>query len=106
MSRRVYRYPNAKKLKEMERKLKNAEGTLMVGPSSSPVEKFRWDLCQNLVRYMSEKDLSQVEFADLLEIDQARVSEIVNHRIDKVSTDKLIIYNEKINPKVAFKIAR
>ena len=100
------RYPNKKKLAEMDKKLKNVEGTLMVGPSSSSAEKFRWDLCQNLVRYMTEKDLSQVEFAKLLGIDQSRVSEIVNHRIDKVSTDKLIVYNEKINPKVEFKITK
>ncbi len=99
------RYPSKKKLEEMDKKLKKVEGTLMVGPSSSPAEKFRWELCQSLVKYMAEQDLSQVEFADLLEIDQARVSEIVNHRIDKVSTDKLITYNEKINPAVVFKIA-
>jgi predicted XRE-type DNA-binding protein len=54
---------------------------------------------------MVENDLSQVGFAELLEIDQSRVSEIVNHRIDRVSTDKLIAYNEKINPAVVFKIA-
>ncbi len=78
----------------------------MIGPSSTPAEKFRWELCQNLVKYMIKQDLSQVEFAKLLGIDPSRVSEIVNHRIDKVSTDKLITYNEKINPKVEFKIAR
>ena len=55
---------------------------------------------------MSEKGISQVDFANLLGIDQARVSEIVNHRIDRVSTDKLIAYSEKINPKVQFKIAQ
>lgn len=100
------RYPTRKKLEEMDKKLKDVEGTLMVGPSSSPAEKFRWELCQNLVRHMVEKNLSQVEFAKILGVDQARVSEIVHHRIDKVSTDKLIAYNEKINPKVEFKIAR
>ena len=100
------RYPSKKKLAEMDKKLEKVEGTLMVGPSSTPMEKFRWDLCQNLVRHMVETELSQVEFAKLLSVDQARVSEIVNHRIDKVSTDKLISYNEVINPKVEFKIAR
>ncbi len=100
------RYPSKKKLEAMDKKLKRVEGTLMVGPSSSPAEKFRWDLCQNLVKFMAEKDLSQIAFAKLLGIDQSRVSEITNHRIDKVSTDKLIAYNEKINPKVKFKIAR
>ncbi len=100
------RYPSKKKLQEIDKKLKNAEGTLMVGLSSSPAERFRWELCQNLVKYMTEMNYSQVEFSKLLGVDQSRVSEIVNHRIDKVSTDKLIAYNEIINPKVEFKIAR
>lgn len=99
-------YPSKSKLKAMDEKLKKVDGTLMVGPSSTPTEKFRWDLCQNLVKYMAQKNISQVDFAKLLGIDQSRVSEIVNHRIDKVSTDKLISYNEIINPKVEFKIAR
>ena len=99
------KYPNKKRLKEMERKLRGVEGTLMIGPSSTPAERFRWELCQSLVKYLVDKNLSQVEFAELLGIDQARVSEIVNHRIDKVSTDKLISYNEKIHPNVEFKIA-
>ena len=100
------RYPSKKKLAEMDKKLKKLGGTLMVGPSSSSAEKFRWELCQNLVRYMVQNGLTQVEFAKLLGVDQSRISEIVNHRIDKVSTDKLISYNELINPKVEFKIAR
>ncbi len=100
------KYPSKKKLKEMDEKLKNVDGIRMVGPSSTPAEKFRWDLCQNLVAYMVDNKLSQVELAEFLEIDQARVSEIVNHRIDKVSTDRLLSYNEKVNPKVEFKIAR
>ena len=99
------KYPSKKKLAEIDRKLSKVSGTLMVGPSSTPSEKFRWDLCQGLLRYMHNQGLTQVELAELLGIDPARVSEIVNHRIDKVSTDKLISYHEKINPKIAFKIA-
>ena len=99
------KYPSKEKLKILDEKLKKFEGTLMVGPSSSPAETFRWELCQRLVRYMVEKGLSQVEFAKLLGIDQARVSEVIHHRIDKVSTDKLIAYNEITDPKVQFKIA-
>jgi len=99
------RYPSKKKLEEMDNKLRKIEGTLMVGPSSSAAERFRWELCQKLVKYMIDKNMSQVEFAKLLGVDQSRVSEVVNHRIEKVSTDKLIAYNEQIDPKVEFKIA-
>lgn len=100
------RYPSKETLKKMDKRLKKLQGTLMVGPSSPPSDRFRWDLCQNLVQHMVKEELSQVDFAEILGIDQARVSEIVNHRIDKVSTDKLIRYNETINPKVNFKIAQ
>lgn len=100
------KYPSKDRLKHMKDKLEKIEGTMMVGPSSTASEKFRWELCQSLVKYMVDKNMSQIEFAEFLKIDQARVSEIVNHRIDKVSTDKLTAYNEKINPGVSFKIAR
>ena len=100
------KYPSKERLKQMDEKLKKVDGTLMVGPSSTASEKFRWELCQSLVKYMVENNMSQVDFAEFLKIDQARISEIVNHRIDKVSTDKLTAYNEKINPTVSFKIAR
>ena len=100
------KYPSKKKLKEMDEKLSKLEGTLMVGPSSSSSDKFRWELCQSIVRFMNEKDMSQVELAVLLGIDQARVSEVVNHRVDKVSTDKLISYNEALNPQIQFQIAQ
>ena len=99
-------FPSKARLKQMDEKLKNINGTLMVGPSSTSAEKFRWELCQNLLKFMVAKDMTQIEFAQFLKIDQARVSEIVNHRIDKVSTDKLIACNEKVNPSVEFKIAR
>jgi predicted XRE-type DNA-binding protein len=98
-------YPSKEKLRQMDEKLKKIDGTLMVGPSSTSSEKFRWDLCQNLVKYIVKNGLSQVEFAKLLGIDQARVSEIVHHRIDKVSTDKLLAYNELLTPTVQFKVA-
>ena len=100
------KYPSKKKLAEIDAKLSEAEATFMAGESSSPAKKFRWDLCQSLVRFMHESNLSQVEFAKLLGIDQARVSEIVRHRIDRVSTDKLISYVEKLNPRIRFKIAQ
>jgi predicted XRE-type DNA-binding protein len=98
------RYPSKKELRRIDKLLRDVPGTLMVNEDSTPLEKFRWDLCQNIVRHMRINSLSQVDLAKILEIDQARVSEVVHHRIDKVSADKLMAYNEKLNPKVRFKI--
>ena len=46
------KYPSKERLKRFDEKLNTTEGTLMLGPSSSPAEKFRWELCQHLVRYL------------------------------------------------------
>lgn len=90
----------------INKKLGIREGFYTIGPSASPAEKFRWELCQNLVRHMVEKEISAEDFATLLGVSRVRVSEIINHRIDKIPTDKLIAYNEIIDPKVQFKITR
>ncbi len=99
------KYPSKEKLRLMDEKLKNAPGTVILSNNASSSEKFRWELCQKIVKYMAAKDLTQVQLSEKLEIDPSRVSEIVNHRVDKVSTDKLLEYVEKLMPGVAFKIA-
>lgn len=99
------KYPSKEKLRLMDEKLKNAPGTVVLSNTASSSEKFRWELCQKIVKYMAAKNLSQVELSEKLAIDPSRVSEIVNHRVDKVSTDKLLEYVERLMPGVAFRIA-
>lgn len=100
------KFPSRRKIREMAERLDKVEGTQMLHPDAKPGDRFRWELCQRLVRYIIQNRISQVEFAQMLGIDQARVSEIVRHRIDRVSTDKLIAYNELIDPDIEFKIAK
>lgn len=100
------KYPSKEKLKLMDEKLKNTLGTVILSSNATSAEKFRWELCQKIVRYMVSKKMTQIELSTKLGTDPSRVSEIVNHRIDKVSTDKLIEYVEKLMPDVSFKIAQ
>lgn len=100
------KYPSKEKLKQINQKLKNVEGSVVLTANATSSEKFRWDLCQKIVKFMLNNKITQVELAEKLNIDPARVSEIVNHRVDKVSTDKLLEYVEKLIPDVSFKIAQ
>ena len=100
------KYPSKEKLKQMDQKLKNAPGTLILSDHASSAEKFRWDLCQKIVKHMNSKKMTQIELSEKLHTAPSRVSEIVNHRVDKVSTDKLIEYVEKLMPDVSFRIAQ
>jgi predicted XRE-type DNA-binding protein len=99
------KYPSKEKLKLIDDKLKTTQGTLILSNSASSSDKFRWELCQKIVKHMVSNKLTQVELAEKLRTDPSRISEVVNHRVDKVSTDKLLDYVEKLMPNISFKIA-
>ena len=97
-------FPDEKTLKRMRAKLDKVEGTLMISPNATPLQKLRWDLCQKFVRYTREHDLTQDQLAKVLGVDKAKVSKILHHRIDEFSTDRLITLYQQLNPDIKFKV--
>lgn len=97
-------FPDEKTLKRMRARLDKVEGTLMISPTATPLQKLRWDLCQKFVRYTRERDLTQDELAKVLGVDKAKVSKILHHRIEEFSTDRLITLYQQINPDIKFKV--
>jgi predicted XRE-type DNA-binding protein len=100
------KFPSKKTLAAVRKKLKNAEGTLMISPDASPLEKFRWDLCQKFLKYKMDHGLSQDQLAELLGVDKSKVSKILHHRIDDFSTDRLVTLYQKIDPDIVIKVSR
>ena len=99
------KFPTKKTLDSMRKKLAKAEGTLLISPDASPLEKFRWDLCQKFVRYKMDHELSQDQLAEQLGVDKAKVSKILHHRIDEFSTDRLVTLYQKIDPDIVIKVS-
>lgn len=89
----------------MRKKLAKADGTLMISPDASPLERFRWDLCQKFLQFKMDHDLSQVQLAELLGVDKAKVSKILHHRIEEFSTDRLVTLYQKIDPDIVIKVS-
>ncbi len=98
-------FPKKAEIKRVLKKLESTEGTLALPQNPTPLEKFRWDIQQKFVRYILEKKISQRKMAEILEIDEGKVSKILHHRLDEFSTDRLIHLYEKLDPKVKLKIA-
>lgn len=97
-------FPNEKQLAMIRKKLEKAEGTLMLPKGATPLERFRWDLCQKFVRYKRVNDLTLDEIAEPLGIDKGKVSKILRHRIDDFSTDRLISYLQILYPDTKLKV--
>jgi len=97
------RYPSSKKLEEMDKKLKDVEGALSLPKNATYADRVKYDLCKRIVAYVRIHRITQAELAGKLGIDPARVSEIVNYKIDKSTIDTLLTYNHALDPEFEIK---
>lgn len=98
-------WPSRKEIEKVLKQLKKIEGTLAPPPNPTPLEQFRYDIQQQFVVYKRKLNISQKEMAELLDVDEAKVSKILRNRLDDFSTDRLITLYGKINPKVKLKVS-
>ncbi|MEK6705042.1 MAG: XRE family transcriptional regulator [Bdellovibrionota bacterium] len=98
-------FPSESELKMVRKKLAKATGTLMLAPNATPLERFRFDICQKFVVYKQKHKLSLEEMAKTLGTDKAKVSKILRHRIESFSTDRLVTWLQIIYPETKLKVA-
>lgn len=98
-------FPNKEQIKKALKRLEKAQGTLAPPTNPTPLEKFRYDIQQKFVIYKHDKKMSQREMAEILEIDEGKVSKILHNRLEEFSTDRLINLYGKLNPKVQLKVS-
>jgi predicted XRE-type DNA-binding protein len=98
-------FPSKAEIKRVLKKLEKEEGTLALPENPTPLQKFRYDLQQKFVGYILVKKISQRELAEILGIDESKVSKILHNRLDEFSTDRLINLYEKLNPDVELKVS-
>ncbi|MCM0606979.1 MAG: XRE family transcriptional regulator [Xanthomonadaceae bacterium] len=98
-------FPSKKELSKIRAKLSKKPGFLMLSPDADELARFRFQICQDLLKYSQQHELSAVAMAKFLGITKADMSRIFNHRITRFSTDKLIRLYSKINPDYRLKVA-
>ncbi len=64
-------------LRKIRKKLTGAKGTLMPTPNATPLETFRWDICQKFVAYKQKYEFTLEEMAENLGTDKAEASKIL-----------------------------
>ncbi len=63
----------------------------------SPEDRIKKSLCKIMVEYLVEHDLQAKDLVDLLAINKARVSEILNYKYGRFSIDRLVQYVDQIS---------
>lgn len=99
------KWPSKKDLDKILPELEKVEGTLHLNKNADPLDRFRWALCQRVLKYKVEHGLKQKELAKMLNIDEPQMSRILRHRIENVSTDKLASFVLKLEPNIKLKVS-
>lgn len=98
-------WPSERTLKRMDKKLSRVKGSRGVPTPADPVERIKYSLCEAVVRYCQEHDLSQRDLAKLLDVNESRVSELVHYRIEKLTIDRLVKHLAKLKQTVKIQVA-
>lgn len=105
MAKQKINWPNEAELKATSKKLSKAKGSAGLPPNADPLDRTKYALCGEFVKYCLAHNISQRDIAARLDVSESRISEIVRYRIDKLTVDRLIKYLGKLNPKFKLHVA-
>lgn len=97
--------PPKNELDKMRKKLEKTEPTRGLPANASKADRLKYELCKQFVIHLNREQLSQKELAEKLEIEPARLNEIVKYRIDLFTVDRLLGYLELLNPEIKVTVA-
>lgn len=97
-------WPNESELSKIRLELESDDviGSTVLPLNASPLDQFKFKLCEIILIYKRKTDLKQKELAKIIGVDEARMSEILHYKIDKFTSDRLQEYVQKIYPNVKF----
>jgi predicted XRE-type DNA-binding protein len=99
-------FPSKKEIDRVLKKLENVVPTLVIDrKNASAVDKVKYDLCAEFVKYILDNKISQIELAEKLGVDKARVNKIVKYRIEYFTIDKLLSLLCIIKPNKELKVS-
>lgn len=97
-------WPHENTLKRMDKKLSRTKGSRVLTADADPVERIKHGLCEAVARYCQEHEMSQRDLANLLDVSESRVSEMVRYRIEKLTIDCIVRHLTKLNKTVKVQV--
>ena len=98
-------FPSEKKLKEIRSRLEKAEPARTLPEDATKAERVKYKICEKFVSHLLDKKITQAELARQLNMDPARLNEIVKYRIDLFTIDKLLDFAEVLDPDTKVEVA-
>jgi predicted XRE-type DNA-binding protein len=87
-------YPDKERIFKVLDKIKSGKikSTEIISNSASPIEKMKFNICQQILKFKREKNYSNLELAEIIGVGPAVVSRILYCQISKFKVDSLLGY--------------
>lgn len=92
--------PSDEVLDKMRALLEKLPMSRALPPDATPVDRAKFALCAEFVKYKHSTKTTQRDLAKRLGIDEALVSKITHYYYDEFTTDRLIRYLSVLYPKI------
>jgi predicted XRE-type DNA-binding protein len=99
------KFPSEQELKVIRKKVAKVKGSQGLPPDATPLDRAKYDVCEQILIFMKKKKITQRDLAEVLNTSETRVSEMVHYRIQKFTLDRLIGYLQVIKPMLTLKVA-
>jgi predicted XRE-type DNA-binding protein len=97
-------WPSEKELAIMRKRLSKGIASRMLPDNASLVDKIKFSICREILKYKMKNELTQRQLAEQLGENESLISKVVHYHIDRFTIDRLLKYLNVIYPDVEFKI--
>jgi predicted XRE-type DNA-binding protein len=100
-------FPDDQTLTRVREKLSDVNyvgGNLALLANATEVDRAKYQICQLIAKYQREHRLLQKDVAEKIEVDEARISDLLRGKIESFTLDRLIGYAEKLHPGIKVQI--
>lgn len=98
-------FPSNEKVKKMRSLLEKADPSRTLPKNATTAERVKYKICEKFAAHILDTGVSQAKLSRELNMDPARLNEIVKYRIDLFTIDKLIEFAERLDPKFRIEVA-
>jgi hypothetical protein len=87
-------YPDKEKIFKVLDKIKSGKikPTEIADAKASPIDKMKFNICQQILRFKREKNYSNLELSEIIGVGPAVVSRILHCQINRFKVDSLLGY--------------
>ncbi len=87
-------YPDKERIFKVLEKIKSGKlkPTEILDAKASPIDKMKFNICQQILKFKREKNYTNVEMSEIMGIGPAVVSRIMHCQIKKFKVDSLLMY--------------